>query len=467
MRVLFVENKLKTRFWEAVASQFLEEGAVVGWLVQNPIVRPRMGTILQLPLPNRSQLEQPKDGPLRELLRKADRGPRFFSGIDRHYRHYADRIEGHLAEFQPDLVIGEATLFHELITLHLARERSIPYFHPSTCRYPKGRFSIYLYDTLQPVAGSGDVAEDALLDQMIDRITDGKVRPDYVRSFNGFERLRLRRRLTANALFGIRSRIAGERYNTPSVARKYQLGRRLKANIAHWEKLAHSRGEDWPAQTVLYPLQMQPEANLDVWGAPHADQVGVVRQLLEGLPPDYRVAIKPNPTSKYEMSEALLELVQRQSRLMPIGHERTMSDVIDRVEAVFSVTGTINLECLLTGKPCFATNMPLVAQVAPERLVDSPIDVGRALIERRIDPTQARRQGRELISTLLATSYEGNIGDPVWAPACLADDNVGMVFSGICHASRTFQGTGLRYLDSPVGSIGPFDGKGHVKLDTP
>ena len=75
----------------------------------------------------------------------------------------------------------------------------------------------------------------------------------------------------------------GERYDTPSPIVKYFLEKRKKRNILRWNELANNQFKkiELSVFKILYPLQMQPEANLDVWGRKFNNQLQVIKNIIQ------------------------------------------------------------------------------------------------------------------------------------------------------------------------------------------
>jgi len=45
-KLLFIENRQKTIFWEKLAVEFLDQGYEVYWMVQNHNLEPKVGKVL-------------------------------------------------------------------------------------------------------------------------------------------------------------------------------------------------------------------------------------------------------------------------------------------------------------------------------------------------------------------------------------------------------------------------------------
>ena len=133
-RILFIENRGKTRFWERIAIELVSYGFDVHFLVQSPMFRPRnLKNIHFIEIPNKKTLESTKvqvPFKLKSYLESRDRGFRYFNSGSDHYGYYHSKIKEVLETISPDLVVGECTLFHELITIFLCKELSLKFVHP-------------------------------------------------------------------------------------------------------------------------------------------------------------------------------------------------------------------------------------------------------------------------------------------------------------------------------------------------
>lgn len=272
MKILFVENRFRTRIWETFADCLINDGHQVLFLVQNHLFHPRCGRVWVIPYPNKTQLEEPTEADRSLIL--SDRNINYFGHRSTgHYTYYRKLIRDFLEKERPDVTFGESTAFHELQTIDLCRELSIPYLQPSTCRFPPGRFSFYRYDTLEPFSGSGETMSDEQAIKLINSIVHRTIKPDYMQKYRATLSTRLKR---WNDLIHLSvAYLGGEHYNTPAPWVKLRIERQRRKLIRKWNALAESRnvGSFKNSFRLLYPMQMQPEANLDVWGRPYRNQL--------------------------------------------------------------------------------------------------------------------------------------------------------------------------------------------------
>lgn len=441
MKIAFVENRYKTIFWSALAAEFCKSGHDIVWLVQNPVFLPVDEKAFLMPFPCRADLAAASDAESLEKARRADRYINYFSGSDRHYGYYKFVIESWLDREGPDVVIGESTLFHELITISICRDRGIPYLHPSMPGYPGGRYAIYAYDSKETVGLNSEVPCDADCLAMAEAIRKRERIPDYMIPATGKEPERNHPlpRSVKDRLIILRGYVAGERYNTPAPWRKWLLDRQVQQRLKAWEKIASDRLEEGKGlRLALYPLQMQPEANLDVWGQEFRDQARLVKQLADTLPDGWHLRVKANPKAKYELSDELLDVLRFHPKVSPIPLTDSMASVFNEVDLVCTVTGTVAVECVLSGKP--------LVQFGPSVVDDGPgcVQLRTAAeiagVARRIEANTYRLATDEdrvrLVRKLYATTFPGKVSDPVNLPAVMAVDNIKSVANTILEVAK-------------------------------
>lgn len=353
MRILFIENRYRTNIWRYVATNLRKEGHDVKFIIQNRRFHSKNEVENEFVIPYpKTNVGDTKDIRNMDLI-KSDRNINYFGHENTgHYDYYREKILNILTAYRPNVVFGESTAFHELITIDLCKSLSISYLHPSSCRYPVGRFCFYKYDTLEPFGGSEKFLSKEKAMEIVHSIVSRKIIPDYMKKRKvTFETKKARlKELITHSL----SYLDGEHYNTPSPFIKKKLENRRKKLIAQWNEVALNKSQYSEKSNLvylLYPLQMQPEANLDVWGRKYRDQYKTVKKLVEVTPDNVRIIVKPNPKSKYELTEKFVSFVEKETKILPIHHNVPMGEVLRETDMVITVTGTIAIECILSNKP--------------------------------------------------------------------------------------------------------------------
>ncbi|HYI49016.1 MAG TPA: hypothetical protein VEX35_11195 [Allosphingosinicella sp.] len=438
-RLLFIENREKTFFWAEIARRLQKEGHEIVWLVQNPVFgRALPGRRHLIPFPRAHDLEHGLDLAAFPAL-ATDRGREHFAAGQAHYAYYADRIEAIIDREAPDVTIGEPTLFHELLALDLCERKGIPFAHPVGERYPDGRFAIFAGASQRPIVESGDSMDDALALDLATRIADGRKMPTYIVRGGRLARSRSWLRWAATRGRVITGRWQGERYNTPSPIRKLALNRSARANLRRWTAAASMPPS--PDRTILYPLQMQPENTIDVWGRPDWDQAAIVRRILAATPPNVMVSLKANPKPYYELSDVLLDACLEQPRVHLLPVEMSMVEALSRATGAITITGTVGYEAVCGRGRCLSIAHPILEEDFPNFAAPS---VEAAAVRLLADPDAGKgspAEGARLLQRLTARSFEGIVADPVSLPDCMAPANLDRVARGI---SSTIQYIGQR-----------------------
>jgi hypothetical protein len=437
MRILFVENRYKTYFWEAIAKELINLGHEISWIVQNHSFVPKCGTVYKVAYPDKKDLiinHAPELNSVFDFIKSTDRLINYFGKSDDHYAYYYREFLQILNQYQPDIVFGESTLFHELMVIDICKKKDIVYLNPSSSSYPSMRFSFYLNDTKEVFCGSQDPVEDQECDLLIDDIGNRKVVPDYMKKVQVRHRTYSKAGSLKNRWDILSSYYKGEKYNTPSPVSKVFRDRNVNHLLHRWDAVAEldiALLKD--KKVVLYPLQMQPEANLDVWGNSFRDQAQLVKRLAENLPDGWHLIVKTNPKSKYEMNQALLDVVSEASNIIPLNSSANMKEVFDASAIVITVTGTVAIECVLTGKSLGLLGPSIVSDFKGVCKMRTLGEIGK-LVE-RVENLEYKASNREdrrgLIKKLVSSSYKGMISDPVSNPQCLDKKNLNLVISAM------------------------------------
>ena len=147
--------------------------------------------------------------------------------------------------------------------------------------------------------------------------------------------------------------LIGERYNTPSPWRKMELEKQKKQNIKRWNIIADQKKQFQPkdAFAVLYPLQMQPEANIDVWGNKYRNQTKLIMDIHKQLQKGEILIVKANPKPKYELESELLNFIEQNENIYIPPIDWRMEQVLPLTNLIVTVSGTIAIEAPLMDKP--------------------------------------------------------------------------------------------------------------------
>lgn len=420
MKIVFIENKHKTHFWISISKKLAENGHEIHWIVQNKLFKPTTGHVHYVELPRKLDFVY---DPKYELLEKKDRYSYIYKNRPLHYKYYSDAIEEILLSIKPKLVFGESTLFHELLTIELCKQHNFLYLHPSTSRYPSSRLSFYKYDTLEVFAGSGEFWAESKVKSLLDDINGRAISPDYMKKPKKLNKIGFYlRRFSGLLVSFLSANILGEFYNTPTLKDKKSVESNCKKNKVTYESLCIHKLDDFSNKnTIIFPLQMQPESNLDVWGSPHNSQPALIQQLVKNIGPNWNILIKPNPKSKYEMNDDLITSIINLPNVFALSHSSNMKEIFQKFNVFFSVTGTINYECIFANKVCFSPSLPITKEFSSCHYKVPTLKDMNEIEEPRVDNSV------RLLNKLIHDSYDGLIGDPIHSPNCMENQNIEIV----------------------------------------
>lgn len=446
MHIAFVEVRDKTALFARVARE-LQPHHDVSWLVQNAaFLDATMSNVTRLPYPTKTDIRssapllEPDQAAQIERVAATDRFVTTFRLGDDHYTWYYRRIRDWFLRTRPDVVFGEVGNFHSHMVALIAEEHGVEFLNPVSSRYPGSRFAFFRSDRLRTVGGdpAGMPRRDVV--SVAEKIRLGTYKPDYMT-------------IHRDRIDAIRYRLQilnewrrGERYATqpPTYFLRESLGRRRLRQ--QWDDASldaaglSRRLQDVSAPKVLYPLQMQPELNLDVWGRDFREQSRTIGQLASS---EAQVVVKPNPKSFHELDHGMVANLSRPN-VLGVKHEVRMDEIESTFDLVVTASGTIAIERMLRGRPVAI----LLEDYARWLGVPAASDLGIDL--RALDRTSLTRitsalreiEPADVLQRLVASSYPGVISEPRFAPDVMSAENVGQIAAAIEHVVSTLPKAG-------------------------
>lgn len=268
-----------------------------------------------------------------------DRYIKFYGGSSEHYLSTYGKILDVIENVKPDIIIGERTTFYELLCSNIAWEKNIPYVSPQASRYPVGKTIFVKNFSNAPYVLDNQCCFPEK-HSFIEKVTNNAVRPSYMASRGATLRFYLK---IKSLLVAIKSRYMGDKFCTPNFFSKLALDFGVLIRLRNWKKV-----EEKPTgRHVIFALQLQPEANLDVDAAKFSNQLHSIFELNRicqkyGL----KLYVKANPKSKYEILNINPSLLKGLGiGLLPL-KSRIFGNVV-KPEVVISSTGTALIEAVL------------------------------------------------------------------------------------------------------------------------
>lgn len=395
----------KTYTWEEIAKYLLRDGHEIRFLVQNHIFAPKEIDYHIIQYPSKNDLK--KSSKNLQKIEKADRNINYFGGNNNHYDYYYKQIEKYIIKYSPSVVFGESTLFHELMAIEICKRNNILFLHPSEIGYPKDRIAFYKYDTKEPYCYNKNKKkydEDAR--NFITDINDRSLKPRYmkIKKSTLFENLN-------DKILRIKGRLRGEVYNTPSIAKKIALNKRLKKLIISWNKKSTKISEIafMKKKIIMFPMQLQPEGNIDVWGQKYQDQTKLIKKIVQNLPNGWLLAVKLNPKTKYELTPDLLKLCSESKKIICINSHEKMKNIFDISSVIITVTGTVLIECIFMDKPAISLTKSLFTDFEGVTHLDAIKNIKTHLLNYKNIDLANKNDKIDFYNKMMRATYPGNM----------------------------------------------------------
>lgn len=428
MKLLFIENRYKTHFFDLVAAELEKLGHEIFWIIQNPNFLPKTGNINIIKYPSKKTKIKPNID-LSEII-ESDRQLNFFKKKEiSYFYYYYEKIESLIREINPEITFGESTVFHELLTIKIVKDRGGMFLHPTSCRYPSGRFSFYKFDTVQPFRGSNDLLLQSEAKNIIKNIVDRSSKPDYMKKVTIN-----RKHIYSDKIKILKGYFSGEKYNTPHPFVKLKKEKEKKKNITIWNKHAiHAIDDDF--FSIVYPLHLQPEANIDVWGRNRRNQLENVKGIAKNLKDNQTLYVKPNPKSKYEISQRLIDFIKLTPNVKMLHHDVAMDAIFNDTDLFLTVNGTIALECIFTNKPVLSLVNVFFNNASNCVFLENFISLQKYIlkIQNHTFPSLLDNEKVIFLNLLCKTSFKGVVSDFINNPICMSNQNIKEVTKAFNH----------------------------------
>ncbi|MDR8393490.1 hypothetical protein NC796_20210 [Aliifodinibius sp. S!AR15-10] len=439
-KILFSEVRTKSFLYDEISAALLEEGHEIIWIVQNHLFKPEnFSKVYCIDYPQKKDIRRAKqievDSDIIERVKKSDRMLNYFSKNANHYPYYFDKIRTILSEERPDIVFGELGNFHTHFICLLARKMEIPYYDIETSRYPNQRFSFHLYDKYCPIEISpNEKVEQDFIKNFLGAVNNRNIVPDYMdkNSDKLFVKIWIQLKYRIKLLIEY---IRGEKFSTVSplvfMYRKFAT----KVKYTRFKKTAVPLGKvqnlkSKGTKVLLYPMQMQPEFNLDVWGVEYRDQGNTIKKISNALPENWQLVVKLNPKCREDLNMNTLEGIQSRENISLLDPSVGMRKIDKLSDCVISVTGTVVLERVFNRKPVIALGDTFLSR---ENLVVklNNFDELSNYLEKLSEIESKQASPEILFQELINRSLEGWITEPLNNPSVLQKENISKIVSGI------------------------------------
>ncbi len=102
---------------------------------------------------------------------------------------------------------------------------------------------------------------------------------------------------------------------------------------------------------IYFPLQVQPEATIDVMAPYFNNQIETVRQVAQSMPDDYTLAVKEHPAAVGRRGPSYVEKIARTPNVKFVDYRIPTKEVLSGASLIISASGTTVVETTFYSKP--------------------------------------------------------------------------------------------------------------------
>ena len=355
-----------------------------------------------------------------------DEAEKYTAYVTARTKEFFDRLD-------VELVIGEPSVIHDLLAVLVCRATGREYVAPFGLRMPVQRFAFwsgYLENDLH-VFGSripAGVRPEFLrmAREVRDQIVVDRRKPAY------FYKNSRAPRITPKFLFKVTRGIGRAVFQSRTDANMYSLYDILVKHKLHMRPLHFAGAKiQWsqifeqprPGEKfVLFTLHKQPEHSIDVQGARNSNQYEVIRSFARSLPADVMLYVKEHRNCLGDRSPGELKRIKQLPGVRLIDPFVDANELVERCEAVVTISGTIALEAALYGKRTLMLCDHHLAGFSTSKWIQTPFQVAEEL--RSPAPEHDPEFDLQYLAWILENSFEGIFSDPVSSPECVSPENL-------------------------------------------
>lgn len=464
--ITFVTNQLRTHFYAQIAARLRRNGVRVSWIATSPRwvevglkeagviegdvldlsregddwLEGREPTAEQLVL--LSRIEQAGGLSIKDMLimdRAHNRQPWRY-GLA-YAASLATRVNVFLTGRGVDLCLGETTWCGELLIAQLVRLHGATYAQPATLRIPSERFGLLedvatdrLFEWRAPDERHQDKAKE-----IIANFDKSGVTPYYMATIPN--PLKWRPYWTKEAIIALTGDAAnGLDYTVPPLHIRAVRRLRFAWNAMRAKRYPFETGPSRPdAPYVFVTLHYQPEASVDVWGAPFNNQIEAIRALARLLPVDYEILVKEHRAAIGCRAPEVYEELSRIPGVRLIHFGCDTRTLMKGARLVASPAGTACYEAAVRSVPAVIFGRLFFGRALLKEAFD-PYGMTREKMSAFLEEAERARQTGELkdraqrfLATALANSFDGRYG-ATNDPGSMTSENLDLCSEGLLEA---------------------------------
>lgn len=344
------------------------------------------------------------------------------------FQYIIDKVTPFIKKKNIQIIFGETTAAHEIITAMIAKSINIKFFKPHTVRIPDNRFAFfegYSEKNIFKVA-SPDWSEEKN-NKFISEYEDNKQKPYYVAVHNTkneyvdmsyyktiFKKLK--------DIFQERNSNFTEKslYHHLFIEKKYlyPLNRFIILNCLKFYTIKDKR------KYVLYTMHVQPEASIDVLGIENNNQYETIKKISSNLPYNYTLLVKAHSSGLGSNTFNSLKKISNIPGVMLVDPYQNSLDILKYVDLVYTVSGTIGMEAAILGVKSVSLSPMFYNKFELSFYDKNPSNIRKYLF---LNCNYDKQKTTSSLYSYLQFTHSGFISDPISLPFCTSSENIKVV----------------------------------------
>jgi len=318
-----------------------------------------------------------------------------------------ENIRDFFIDNQIEMVFGEMTWAHEMVTAAVCSMINIPYLSPVNVRYPSDRFAFFENVQQNKILSYNNSISIMEGIRLYDEFKVGECSPFYMN--------RQKKNLLVSFLQHA-CRCNERDLTMPNITDLIINRLTTKYQSIRSAKLQHIPSGDY----VYLPLQCQPESSIDVLAGFNRSQPDFVQNISRGLPYGLKLAVKEHPLCIKGLDLSHIPSVEM------VSPYASSAELIKGAKAVVAISGTACYEAGLYGVPAvtftdlFFNELPMIKRCG------SMEEFSHVLAE-VMDTCQDETAVTAFLAKLHSTSYPGFAESPYIYADALGEENIGKV----------------------------------------
>ena len=126
----------------------------------------------------------------------------------------------------------------------------------------------------------------------------------------------------------------------------------IQGKINAWNAEKHTiSSTDKLGEFVYFPLQVQPEATIDIFSARFNNQIETARQIAMSLPGDITLVVKDHPSMRNKRSTSYLKKISRLPNVVLLNPNISTEEILGKAKMVIAPGGTTIFQASILFKP--------------------------------------------------------------------------------------------------------------------